>query len=63
MGATATAIANMQSLTRRHGPAPQAFIVAPIVGAFFIDLMNLAALTFFLFWPVCRADNDSRRRL
>jgi glutamate:Na+ symporter, ESS family len=51
MGATATAIANMQSLTRRHGPAPQSFIVVPIVGAFFIDLMNLAVLTFFLFLP------------
>lgn len=48
MGATATAIANMQALTRRHGPAPQAFVVVPIVGAFFVDLMNLAVLTFFL---------------
>lgn len=48
MGATATAIANMQAVTRRHGPAPQAFVVVPIVGAFFIDLMNLAVLTFFL---------------
>jgi ESS family glutamate:Na+ symporter len=48
MGATATAIANMQALTRRHGPAPQAFVVVPIVGAFFIDLMNLGVLTFFL---------------
>ena len=48
MGATATAIANMQALTRRHGPARQAFVVVPIVGAFFIDLMNLAVLTFFL---------------
>jgi ESS family glutamate:Na+ symporter len=48
MGATATAIANMQALTRRHGPAPEAFIVVPIVGAFFIDLLNLAVLTVFL---------------
>ncbi|MBV8508112.1 MAG: sodium/glutamate symporter [Acetobacteraceae bacterium] len=48
MGATATAVANMQALTRRHGPAPQAFVVVPISGAFFIDLMNLAVLTFFL---------------
>jgi glutamate:Na+ symporter, ESS family len=48
MGATATAIANMQALTRRHGPAPQAFVVVPVVGAFFIDLMNLAVLTLFL---------------
>jgi ESS family glutamate:Na+ symporter len=48
MGATATAVANMQALTRKHGPAPQAFIVVPIAGAFFIDLMNLAVLTLFL---------------
>jgi ESS family glutamate:Na+ symporter len=48
MGATATAIANMQALCGRHGPAPQAFVVVPIVGAFFIDLMNLAVLTVFL---------------
>jgi ESS family glutamate:Na+ symporter len=32
MGATATAIANKQALTRRHGPAPHAFVVVPIVG-------------------------------
>jgi ESS family glutamate:Na+ symporter len=51
MGATATAIANMQALTRRHGPAPQAFVVVPVVGAFLIDLMNLAVLTFFLLLP------------
>lgn len=48
MGTTATAIANMQALSRRHGPAPQAFVVVPLVGAFFIDLMNLAVLTAFL---------------
>jgi ESS family glutamate:Na+ symporter len=48
MGATATAIANMQAVSRRHGPAPEAFVVVPIVGAFFVDLMNMAVLTFFL---------------
>ena len=48
MGATATAIANMQALTRRHGPSPQIFVIVPIVGAFFIDLINLAVLTFHL---------------
>jgi ESS family glutamate:Na+ symporter len=51
MGATATAVANMQAVARRHGPAPQAFVVVPIVGGFFIDLMNLAVLTFFLLLP------------
>jgi ESS family glutamate:Na+ symporter len=50
MGATATAIANMQAVTRRHGPSPQAFVIVPIVGAFFIDLIDLAVLTFSL-WP------------
>ena len=48
MGATATAIANMQALTRRYGPAPQAFLVVPLAGAFFIDIMNAAVLTVFL---------------
>ena len=48
MGATATAIANMQALARRHGPAPQAFLIVPIVGAFFIDIVNAIVLTVFL---------------
>jgi ESS family glutamate:Na+ symporter len=48
MGATATAIANMQALARRHGPAPQAFLIVPIVGAFFVDIANAAVLTAFL---------------
>lgn len=48
MGATATAIANMQALARRHGPAPQAFLIVPIVGAFFIDIINAVVLTLFL---------------
>jgi ESS family glutamate:Na+ symporter len=51
MGATATAIANMQAVTRRHGPAPQAFVIVPVVGAFFIDLMNAVVLTGFLSLP------------
>lgn len=48
MGATATAIANMQVLAERHGPAPQAFMIVPIVGAFFIDIVNAIVLTVFL---------------
>jgi glutamate:Na+ symporter, ESS family len=48
MGATATAIANMQALACRHGPAPQAFLIVPIVGAFFIDIINAVVLTLFL---------------
>jgi ESS family glutamate:Na+ symporter len=48
MGATATAIANMQAIVGRYGPAPKSFVVVPIVGAFFVDLMNLAVLTVFM---------------
>lgn len=51
MGATATAIANMQAITQRYGPAPQAFVIVPLVGAFLIDLLNALALTGFLALP------------
>lgn len=54
MGATATAIANMQALARRHGPAPQAFLIVPIVGAFFIDILNAVVLTVFLSLGIMR---------
>jgi ESS family glutamate:Na+ symporter len=48
LGATATAIAIMQAVAQRHGPAPQAFVIAPLVGAFIIDIMNALVLTVFL---------------
>jgi glutamate:Na+ symporter, ESS family len=38
----------MQALSRRHGPAPQAFLIVPIVGAFFIDILNAVVLTLYL---------------
>ena len=52
MGATATAIANMQALTKRYGPAPIAFLVVPLSGPFFIDIANAIALTAFLLLPM-----------
>jgi ESS family glutamate:Na+ symporter len=48
LGSTATAIANMQALIRRYGPAPLAMLVIPLAGAFFIDLMNAIVLSGFL---------------
>ncbi|AWD32675.1 Sodium/glutamate symporter [Candidatus Kinetoplastibacterium sorsogonicusi] len=48
LGTTATAIANMQSITKRHGNAPQSFIVVPITGAFLVDIMNVVVLTSFI---------------
>ena len=51
MGSTATAMANMQALTGKYGPAPQSFLIVPLAGAFFIDLMNAALLTVTLSLP------------
>lgn len=52
LGATATAIANMQAVTGRYGPAPLAFLIVPLTGAFFIDLLNALVLTGALSLPV-----------
>jgi ESS family glutamate:Na+ symporter len=48
LGTTANAMAVMRALTERYGPAPRAFLVAPIVGAFFIDFTNALIITLFL---------------
>ena len=48
LGATPTAIANMSSVTKRYGPAPLAFIVLPLVSAFFVDLANAFIIKFFV---------------
>ena len=51
MGSTATAMANMQAITNKYGPAPQSYLIVPLAGAFFIDLMNAFILTLFLALP------------
>ncbi len=48
LGATPNAVANMNSLVEKFGPAPRAFLVVPMVGAFFIDFTNAIIITFFL---------------
>ncbi|MBI5686500.1 MAG: sodium/glutamate symporter [Verrucomicrobia bacterium] len=48
LGATPNAVANMKSLVERFGPAPRAFLVVPIVGAFLIDFTNALNITVFL---------------
>jgi ESS family glutamate:Na+ symporter len=40
LGITANAIASMDDLVEKYGPAPQAFLVVPVVGAFLIDFVN-----------------------
>jgi ESS family glutamate:Na+ symporter len=48
LGATPVAIANMNAVTSKFGPSPKAFLVVPLVGAFFIDLLNAATIKFFI---------------
>lgn len=48
LGTTANAMAVMRTLVERFGPAPRAFLVAPLVGAFFLDFTNALVITGFL---------------
>ncbi len=48
LGTSANAMANMGALVERYGPAPKAYLVVPLVGAFFIDFANALLITFFL---------------
>ena len=48
LGATPTAIANMTAVTKVHGPSPTAFIILPLVSAFFIDIANALAIGFMI---------------
>ena len=48
LGSTPTAMANMAAVTQRFGPSHQAFIIVPLVSAFFIDLVNAVLIPYFL---------------
>jgi ESS family glutamate:Na+ symporter len=48
LGATPNAVANMTAITERFGAAPRAFLVVPMVGAFFIDFTNGLIITAFI---------------
>jgi ESS family glutamate:Na+ symporter len=48
LGATPTAVANMTAVTKSYGPAPLAFIILPLVSAFFVDLANAFIIQAFL---------------
>ena len=52
LGATPTAMVNMQTVTSHYGPSHMAFIIVPLTGAFFIDIINAlviqGTLNFFI---------------
>lgn len=50
MGATPTAVANMQAITNQYGPSHKAFLIVPLVGAFFIDIINAFLIQAFITW-------------
>ncbi|CAE6760789.1 sodium/glutamate symporter [Paraburkholderia haematera] len=52
LGATPTAIANMQAITARFGHSHLAFLVVPMVGAFFIDIANAIVIKGYLALPI-----------
>jgi ESS family glutamate:Na+ symporter len=48
LGSTPTAMANMSAVAQRYGASHTAFIIVPLVCAFFIDLVNAVLIPFFL---------------
>lgn len=48
LGTTPNAVANMDALVVRHGPAPRSFLIVPVVGAFFIDFSNALVIAAFV---------------
>lgn len=44
LGATPTAIANIQAVTNTYGPSHRAFLVIPLTGAFFVDIVNAVVI-------------------
>ena len=51
MGATPVGIANMNAVTAKYGPSTKAFLVVPLVGAFFLDVVNAFVIKTFLAMP------------
>ncbi|WP_216938216.1 sodium/glutamate symporter [Acinetobacter sp. BY484] len=48
LGATPTAIANIQAVTNTYGPSHKAFLIIPLTGAFFVDIVNAVMIQFTL---------------
>ena len=46
--ATPVGIANMHAVTSRFGASAKAFLVVPLVGAFFLDIANAVIIQWFL---------------
>ena len=48
LGSTPTAMANMTAVTQQYGPSTRAFLIVPLVSAFFLDLVNAVLIPGFI---------------
>lgn len=48
LGSTPTAMANMKAVTQQYGPSTRAFLIVPLVSAFFLDLVNAVLIPVFM---------------
>ena len=51
LGATPVGMANMRAITGKYGASAKAFLIIPLLGAFFIDITNALVLQFFMELP------------
>jgi ESS family glutamate:Na+ symporter len=51
LGATPVGMANMHAITAKYGASAKAFLIIPLLGAFFIDITNALVLQFFMSLP------------
>jgi glutamate:Na+ symporter, ESS family len=51
LSSTAAALAIMKAVTERRGPSPLAFVIVPMVGAFFVDIANALLIQGYLALP------------
>ena len=52
LSSTAAALAIMKAVTDRRGPSPLAFVIVPMVGAFFVDIANALLIQGYLALPL-----------
>jgi len=50
LGITPNAVANMEALVEKYGPAPRAYLIVPLVAAFLIDFANALIITEMARW-------------
>jgi glutamate:Na+ symporter, ESS family len=55
LGITPNAVANMEALVEKYGPAPRAYLIVPLVAAFLIDFANSVIITHMTQWTTTMA--------